>query len=86
MNATIETFRSIVEDPQLSDQEIGKYLSWGKGNLQQALNYYYRKKDKENKEKEQPVSKRSESNVFEKMKNASIREKKTEEFIKNVKE
>ena len=33
MNATIETFRSIVEDPQLSDQEIGKYLSWGKGNL-----------------------------------------------------
>ena len=46
MNATNESFRSIVEDPSLSDIEIKKYLNWGKGNLEQALNYYYRKKEK----------------------------------------
>ena len=46
MIGNVETFRSIVEDSKLTDEEIKKYLSWGKGNLEQALNYYYRRKDK----------------------------------------
>ena len=89
MNATNESFRTIAEDPTLTDAEIKKYLNWGKGNLEQALNYYYRKKEKQNKEKSsqgKEEEKRVTRSVFDKMKNASIREKQTEQFIKHVKE
>lgn len=46
MSEAVENFRAITNDYRVSDQEITKYLSWGKGDLQVALNYYYRKKDK----------------------------------------
>ena len=63
-----------MEDSKLTDEEIKKYLNWGKGNLEQALNYYYRKKDKQSKEKkEKPVERKSKSSVFDKMKSASVR-------------
>ena len=47
MNENIELFKSIASDDQLKDEEIRKYLGWSKGNLEQALNYYYRKKEKD---------------------------------------
>jgi len=47
MSEAVKDFRSITNDHKVSEQEIQKYLSWGKGDLQIALNYYYRKKDKE---------------------------------------
>ena len=49
MNEVVQNFRAITNDFKISDQEINKYLGWGKGDLQLALNYYYRKKDKEPK-------------------------------------
>ena len=80
MDASVDSFRCLVEDPSLTEAEIKKYLNWGKGNLEQALNYYYRKKEKESKEKESRETKRetrSQGNVFQKMNAASIREKQT---------
>ena len=50
-DSSVDSFRNLIEDPSLTDAEIKKYLTWGKGNLEQALNYYFRKKDKESKEK-----------------------------------
>jgi hypothetical protein len=49
MSEYVQTFRAITNDFKISDQEITKYLGWGKGDLQVALNYYYTKKDKEPK-------------------------------------
>jgi hypothetical protein len=40
---TILLFRSITEDFQIQDSEIAKYIKWGNHDIQQALNYYYRK-------------------------------------------
>ena len=44
MSEAVQEFRAITDDRALSEQEIKKYLAWGKGNLEQALNYYFRKK------------------------------------------
>lgn len=44
MNDSLQQFRDIVDDHTLTDQEVKKYLNWSQGNLEQALNYYFRKK------------------------------------------
>lgn len=42
-----EQFRSIAGENELSDKEVQKYLQWGKGNIEVALNYYFNRKTKE---------------------------------------
>jgi hypothetical protein len=49
MNETIAQFRAITDDYAISDEEIKKFVNWGKGDLQQALNYYFRRKEKQTK-------------------------------------
>ena len=46
MDHDVGHFRGITNDHSISHQEILKYYKWGKGNLEQALNYYYRRKEK----------------------------------------
>jgi hypothetical protein len=90
MDDLFSQFKAIVADPALKDTEIRRYIAWGKGNLEHALNYYYRKKEKQDTSlasQEKEARKESkEKDVFAKMKNASIRQKQTENFIKHVKE
>jgi hypothetical protein len=43
---SIILFKSITQDNNISDTEIIKYLNWGNNDLQQALNYYFRKLEK----------------------------------------
>lgn len=102
MEDSLATFRSITDDYAISEQEIRKFLTWGKGSIDHALNYYYRKLEKEEKkggtqqktvEKEerktqasQPVPAQDTQDVFSKMRKATLRQKKTDEFIKNVRE
>lgn len=94
MSEQVQTFRIITDDQSLSDNEIKKYLQWGKGNLEQALNYYFRKKEKTQaqtptqnttppakQEERKPTEK---ANLFEKMKTASLRQKQTENFINQI--
>lgn len=56
MSETIDFFRAITNDVVIKDQEILKFIKWGQGNIEQALNYYYRKKEKENKSQPTPNS------------------------------
>ena len=63
-------------------------MTWSKGNLEQALNYYYRKLEKSTKEnpppQSQPVQPLFNNNAFSTMRTASIRQKQTETFIKHA--
>jgi hypothetical protein len=49
MEDSIAMFRSITDDYAISEQEIRKFLTWGKGSIDHALNYYYRKREKDEK-------------------------------------
>lgn len=42
MQDKIVMFRSITEDTNLSETEVIKFINWGKGDIQQALNYYFK--------------------------------------------
>lgn len=46
MQDKIATFRSITLDINLSETEIIKFINWGKGDIQQALNYYFKNLEK----------------------------------------
>jgi hypothetical protein len=87
MQEAIELFRSFTSDYAIDSLEVTKFLTWGKGNLEQALNYYFRRKEKENNTQGK-VSTRSgsPSNVFSKMNKAMVKQKRTEEFITKVRE
>ena len=37
----IMMFKSIASNPNLNESEVKKFLEWGKGDIEQALNYYY---------------------------------------------
>lgn len=52
MGEMVEQFRNITNDLSVSEQDIKKFLKWGKGNLEHALNYYYRQEDKKRKPSE----------------------------------
>ena len=41
MNEKIELFRSITMDHDVEEAQVTKFINWGKGDIQQALNYYY---------------------------------------------
>jgi hypothetical protein len=41
MEETISTFRAITQDYQISESEVLKFIKYGRGDVQQALNYYY---------------------------------------------
>ena len=85
MSEAVQEFRAITDDHALSEQEIKKYLAWGKGNLEQALNYYFRKKKKSQATPSQlPLTRSQDRNAFQTMRNASIRQNQTETYIKNV--
>jgi hypothetical protein len=43
---SIQLFRTITEDFKIQDDVIVKYLKWGNNDMQQALNYYYRRLEK----------------------------------------
>lgn len=51
MMEIIEQFREITGDHSIDSDEIGKFIKWGKGNLEQALNYYYVRMEKSAKTK-----------------------------------
>jgi hypothetical protein len=70
MSESIDLFRAFTNDHTIDSREITKFLKWGSGNLEQALNYYFRHKEKENKPDPKPtVTTRSKatSDVFSKM-------------------
>ena len=37
----VRAFREITQDYQLDEGDAVKFIKWGKGDIQQALNYYY---------------------------------------------
>jgi hypothetical protein len=41
MEDKIATFRAITEDNAINESQITKFIEWGKGDVQHALNYYY---------------------------------------------
>jgi hypothetical protein len=41
MQDKITMFRTITEDQDIDDKEVIKFINWGKGDIQQALNYYF---------------------------------------------
>jgi hypothetical protein len=41
MQDKITMFRTITEDQDIDDKEVVKFINWGKGDIQQALNYYF---------------------------------------------
>lgn len=49
MKGAIEDFRAITNDYDISKEEVSKFINWGSGNLEHAINYYYRAKDKQAK-------------------------------------
>ena len=85
---SLELFRSITDDHNISNAEIRKYLSWGKGNIEQALNYYYRKQEKQQTSpaptQPNPMTRSHSSDAFQVMGQAMVRHKRTEEFIARV--
>lgn len=56
MNGAIEDFRAITNDYAISKEEVAKFINWGSGNLEHAINYYYRAKDKQAKTQKQGTS------------------------------
>lgn len=50
---SIQLFRTITEDFNIKDEEIKKFLKWGNNDIQQALNYYYRRIEKSYPSKKQ---------------------------------
>lgn len=52
---SVQLFRTITEDFNIQDQEIVKFLKWGNNDMQQALNYYYRRLEKIAPVKKQPA-------------------------------
>lgn len=58
MDDTLTLFRSITLDYDAEEAQIRKFLAWGKGDIQQALNYYYvhLEKGKIRKPKPKPVA------------------------------
>lgn len=46
MQEKVLMFRSITEDHSIAEKEIVKFINWGKGDVQQALNYYFRNLEK----------------------------------------
>jgi len=75
----------------LEDREIGKFLQWGNGNLETAINYYYQKKEKENKSKpktKEPTSlgKNRQVNALSKITQAQVKQSRTEAFISRIRE
>ncbi len=43
----VDNFIKIV-GTNLEYEEVAKYLRWGKGDIQHALNYYFKKQEKTN--------------------------------------
>ena len=56
MKGTIEDFRAITNDYAISKEEVNKFINWGSGNLEHAINYYYRAKDKQAKNQKQSTA------------------------------
>jgi hypothetical protein len=46
MDDQIAQFRAITEDTIIDTAQISKFIQWGKGDLQHALNYYYQHLEK----------------------------------------
>lgn len=77
MSEHIEHFRAVTNDHTIQSAEISKFLKWGNGNLEQALNYYYRQKEKENKCKPTPAPptrSKTSSDAFSKIKEGMVKQ------------
>ncbi len=77
MSEHIELFRAITNDHTIQSTEISKFLKWGNGNLEQALNYYFRQKEKENKSKFTPppaLRPKASSDAFSKIKEGMVKQ------------
>jgi hypothetical protein len=77
MSEQIELFRAITNDHTIQSTEISKFLKWGSGNLEQALNYYFRQKEKENKCKHTPppaAKPKAPSDAFSKIKEGMVKQ------------
>jgi hypothetical protein len=46
MDEKVSIFRSFTDDNSIEEKEIIKFIEWGKGDLQQAINYYYKHLEK----------------------------------------
>lgn len=89
MNGTIEDFRAITNDYAISKDEVAKFINWGSGNLEHAINYYYRNKDKQAKTQKQSSSTAKEEgsrDAFECIKQATAKQQRTERYINRIRE
>lgn len=46
MEEKILCFRNITQDSEIDESEVIKFINWSKGDIQQALNYYYKNLEK----------------------------------------